>query len=57
MPVAIDWAAGRTGAASIPARAAELFAEFGFHSLTEKMRAASLNRRPARRMLSFRGLR
>jgi DNA polymerase I len=37
-PVVIDWEAGRVGNYD-PARAAELFMEFGFHALTEKMRS------------------
>ncbi len=37
-PVAIDWARGRPRQYD-PARVADLFAEFGFHALTEKMRA------------------
>jgi len=37
-PVAIDWERGKTGHYD-PARAADLFMEFGFHSLTEKMRS------------------
>ncbi len=36
----IDWNGGRAGNID-PARAATLFAEFGFHSLTEKMRGRS----------------
>jgi DNA polymerase-1 len=37
-PVAINWSAGRPGNFD-PARAAELFAEFGFHTLTREMRS------------------
>ena len=37
-PVAIDWELGRVGGYD-PARAADLFIEFGFHALTEKMRS------------------
>ncbi|HEY2146865.1 MAG TPA: DNA polymerase I, partial [Pirellulales bacterium] len=37
-PVVIDWERGRVGNYD-PARAADLFMDFGFHSLTEKMRS------------------
>ena len=45
-PVAIDWAGGRTGKLD-PARAGDLFAEFGFHSLTKEMRSRTPSARPA----------
>jgi DNA polymerase-1 len=37
-PVAIDWERGRAGNYD-PAKAADLFAEFGFHALTQQMRS------------------
>ncbi|HEV2971848.1 MAG TPA: DNA polymerase I, partial [Pirellulales bacterium] len=37
-PVAIDWERGRAGGFD-PAKAADMFMAFGFHSLTEKMRS------------------
>jgi len=46
VPVAIDWPAGRVGGFD-PARAAELFAEFGFHGLTREMRARAATSQPA----------
>jgi DNA polymerase-1 len=45
-PVRIDWPRGRPGQYD-PARVAELFAEFGFHSLTSKMRGQAADARPA----------
>ena len=42
----IDWPRGRPGQYD-PARVAELFAEFGFHSLTSKMRGQAAEARPA----------
>jgi DNA polymerase-1 len=37
-PVAIDWERGRAGNYD-PAKAADLFADYGFHALTQQMRA------------------
>jgi DNA polymerase-1 len=45
-PVRIDWPRGKPGQYD-PARVAELFAEFGFHSLTSKMRGQAAEARPA----------
>jgi DNA polymerase I len=45
-PVRIDWPRGRPGQYD-PARVAELFAEFGFHSLTSKMRGQAAEAHPA----------
>jgi DNA polymerase-1 len=45
-PLRIDWAAGRPGQYD-PARVAEVFTEFGFHSLTSKMRSQAAEDQPA----------
>ncbi len=45
-PVRIDWPSGRPGQYE-PAKVAELFAEFGFHSLTTKMRGQTAEIQPA----------
>ena len=45
-PVRIDWPRGRPGQYD-PARVGELFAEFGFHSLTSKMRGQAADAQPA----------
>jgi len=45
-PVRIDWPRGKPGQYD-PARVAKLFAEFGFHSLTSKMRGQAAEARPA----------
>jgi DNA polymerase-1 len=45
-PVRIDWPRGRPGQYD-PARMAELFAEYGFHSLTSKMRGQAAAAEPA----------
>ncbi len=39
VPVAIDWQAGRPGRRAVPAHAAQLFEEFGFRRLAEKLAA------------------
>ncbi len=45
-PVRIDWPRGKPGQYD-PARVAELFTEFGFHSLTSKMRGQAAEASPA----------